>query len=145
MRCRLFPGLPAQRALTTAELQEALAVEIEEPALDKENLSEIDAMVSVCAGLVIVDEESDIVRLVHYTAQEYFERTQSRWFPDAETHIATICVTYLSFDVFGELCETYEEFKERKRSKQFFGYAFQNWGIMLVKPRLKTENSARQL
>lgn len=99
MRCRLFPGLPAQkRPLTTAELQEALAVEIEEPALDKENLSEIDAMVSVCAGLVIVDEESDIVRLVHYTTQEYFERTQSRWFPDAETHIATICVTYLSLN-----------------------------------------------
>ena len=39
-------------------------------------------MVSVCAGLVTVDEESDIIRLVHYTTQEFFERTQNIWFPN---------------------------------------------------------------
>ena len=55
----------ANRPLTTLELQHALAVEMEKSELDKENLPDIEYMVSVCAGLVAVDEESHIIRLVH--------------------------------------------------------------------------------
>ena len=65
------------RPLTTLELQHALAVEIGERAIDEENLPEIEDMVSVCAGLVTVDEESGIIRLVHYTTQKYFEDRKS--------------------------------------------------------------------
>jgi hypothetical protein len=54
----------AKRPLTTTELQHALAVEFGEPELDEENLPQIEDMVSVCAGLVTVDEESGIIRLV---------------------------------------------------------------------------------
>jgi hypothetical protein len=57
----------AMRPLTTLELQHALAVEVGESELDQENLPEIEDMVSVCTGLVTVDEESHIIRLVHYT------------------------------------------------------------------------------
>lgn len=71
----------AKRPLATSELQHALAVEVGEPKLDKENLPQIEDMVSVCTGLVTVDEESGIIRLVHYTTQEYFKRTRERWFP----------------------------------------------------------------
>ena len=88
------------RPLTTLELQHALAVEIGERAIDEDNLPEIEDMVSVCAGLVTVDEESGTIRLVHYTTQEYFERTRIEWFPDAQTDIAMTCVTYLLFDAF---------------------------------------------
>jgi len=66
----------AKRPLTVSELQHALAVEVSEVELDEDNISSIDDIVSVCAGLVTVDEESRIIRLVHYTTQEYFERTQ---------------------------------------------------------------------
>ena len=58
------------------ELQHALAVETGTSELDEENLLEIGDLISVCAGLVIADEESNIIRLVHYTTQEYLERTQ---------------------------------------------------------------------
>ena len=64
----------AQRSLTTKELSYALAVEAGESKLDKDNIPDIEDMISVCAGLVAVDEESDVIRLVHYTTQEYFER-----------------------------------------------------------------------
>ena len=47
----------AKRQLITVELQYALAVEVGEPELNKENLPQIEDMVSVCAGLVTVDEE----------------------------------------------------------------------------------------
>ena len=90
----------ARRRLTSLELRHALAVEAGDSILDEDNIPEIAEAVSVCAGLVTVDEESDIFRLVHYTTQEYFERTRGIWFPNAETNIATTCVTYLSFDCF---------------------------------------------
>src|SRR5262249_14803719 len=90
----------ARRPLTSLELQHALAVEVGESKLDKENLPQVEDIVSVCAGLVIVDDKSGIIRLVHYTAQEYFERMQGRWFPAAEADITATCVTYLSFSVF---------------------------------------------
>ena len=56
----------AKRPLTTLELQYTLTVETDKPELDDENLPEIEDMVSVCAGLVTVDEENNIIRLVHY-------------------------------------------------------------------------------
>ncbi|KAF9882257.1 ankyrin repeat protein [Colletotrichum karsti] len=74
----------AKRPLTTEELQHALAVEKGSKSLDKDNIPELDDVVSACAGLVTIDEESRIIRLVHYTTQEYFERTAHRWLPDAQ-------------------------------------------------------------
>lgn len=90
----------AKRPLTTIELRTALAVEIGQSEFDPENMPDLTDMVSVCAGLVTVDEESDIIRLVHYTTQEYFERTQATWFPRAHHDIGRICISYLSLDVF---------------------------------------------
>ena len=62
-----------KRPLTTSELQQALVVEIGCSELDKDNFIEIQDIVSVCVGLVAVDEESNTIRLVHHTTQEYFE------------------------------------------------------------------------
>ncbi|KAH7113480.1 hypothetical protein B0J13DRAFT_533856 [Dactylonectria estremocensis] len=119
----------AQRPLTTLELQHALAVEVSTSELDEDNIPEIEDLVSVCAGLVTVDEESGIIRLVHYTTQEYFERTQTQWFPGAEINIAAICITYLSFTEFESgPCRTYEEFDDRLRLNQLYNYAARYWG-----------------
>jgi len=119
----------AKRPLTTAELQHALGVEDGEPEFDNENLPQIGHIISSCVGLVTIDEESDIIRLVHYTMQEYFERTQNRWFPDAETKITETCVTYLSFDTFGSgYCQTDSDFEERLRLNPLYEYAAKNWG-----------------
>ncbi|KFY29750.1 hypothetical protein V493_02257 [Pseudogymnoascus sp. VKM F-4281 (FW-2241)] len=118
----------AKRPLTTSELQHALAIELDESSLDEDNLPQIEDMVSVCAGLVTVDEESDIIRLVHYTTQEYFERTRETWFPNLETEITKICVTYLSFDTFEEICQSFEALEERQQSNQLYEYASRYWG-----------------
>src|SRR5436309_1413742 len=119
----------AKRPLTTLELRYALAVEIGESELDEENLPEIEDMVSVCAGLVTVDEESNIIRLIHYTTQEYFERTWTSWFPNAQRDIATTCVTYLTFDAFeAGFCSTDEAFETRLQLNPLYDYAARNWG-----------------
>ncbi|OBT84412.1 hypothetical protein VE02_07114 [Pseudogymnoascus sp. 03VT05] len=119
----------AMRPLTTLELQHALAVEIGQSSLDEENLPDIEDVVSVCAGLVTIDEESDIIRLVHYTTQEYFDRNWTSWFPNAHEAIAKTCVTYLLFSTFESgFCSTDEEFDERMRLNPLYNYAARNWG-----------------
>ncbi|KAF2967480.1 hypothetical protein GQX73_g6090 [Xylaria multiplex] len=119
----------AMRPLTILELQHAVALEPDELGHDEDNMPQVEDMISVCAGLVAVDEESRIVRLVHYTTQEYFARTQSKWFPDAQLSITITCITYLSYQDFanGE-CETTHEFRKRLRLYPFYNYAACNWG-----------------
>ncbi|TVY27700.1 putative ankyrin repeat protein [Lachnellula hyalina] len=119
----------AKRPLAAIELQHALGVEVGESQLDEANIPEIEDMVSVCAGLVTIDEGSGIIRLVHYTAQEYFDRTQRQWFPDVQANIITTCVTYLSFDDFERgICQSDNEFEQRLQSNKFYDYAAHNWG-----------------
>ncbi|KPM37848.1 hypothetical protein AK830_g8693 [Neonectria ditissima] len=119
----------AKERLTTLELRHALAVEIYDGwELDEECLPEVEDMVSVCAGLVTVDQRGSIIRLVHFTTQEYFARTWEKWFPDSETKITKICTTYLSFDTFRRgRCNTNNELTERLQLNPFYLYAARNW------------------
>jgi ankyrin repeat protein len=118
-----------KRPLNTVELQHALAVEARKPNLNGKRKPHIEDMVSVCYGLVTVDKESNIIRLIHYTTQEYFKRTRKYWFPNAEADITTTCITYLSFSVFESgFCQTDNEFEERLRSNPLYHYAARNWG-----------------
>ncbi|KAL7941772.1 hypothetical protein V8C42DRAFT_360491 [Trichoderma barbatum] len=124
----------ARRPLKTAELQCALTIEPGDSELDKDDLPRIDDVVAVCAGLVTVDKDSGIIRLVHYTTQEYFEQTKINWFTNAESDITSICITYLSFNVFGSgCCATDNDFEERLRSNQLYDYAAHNWGYHACK------------
>ncbi|KAM3065237.1 hypothetical protein ACMFMF_011362 [Clarireedia jacksonii] len=119
----------AKRQITIPELRDALTVEIGKSELNKDNTPTIEHITSACAPLVVVDEESNIIRLVHYTTQEYFERTQKQWFPRAEATITTICTTYLSFSIFESgFCRTDDEFEQRIKSNPLYKYAAHNWG-----------------
>src|ERR1700738_134863 len=62
----------AMRPMTVNEIQCALAVKSGDTDMDEEALPDEDILVSVCAGLVTIDRESNVIRFVHYTAREYF-------------------------------------------------------------------------
>jgi hypothetical protein len=68
----------AVRPLLVNELREALAIEPGAESVDPDNLLDTDIILSVCAGLVIVDEVMSVVRLIHYTTQEYMHTIQPR-------------------------------------------------------------------
>ncbi|KAJ6458903.1 ankyrin repeat domain-containing protein [Mycena vulgaris] len=93
----------AKRLLSVSELQEALAIEEDSTSLDPDNLLDISTILSVCAGLIIVDETLSVVRLIHYTTQGYMDNIQSDQFPLAQTTIVSTCLTYLSFKEFENL------------------------------------------
>ncbi|KAJ7080209.1 hypothetical protein B0H15DRAFT_997571, partial [Mycena belliarum] len=81
-----------KRLLSVPELLEALAIEPGASSLDTDNLLDISIVLAACAGLVIVDEEMSVVRLIHYTTQHYFDDIQPILFPDAHQSIAEHCL-----------------------------------------------------
>ncbi|EPS44850.1 hypothetical protein H072_1186 [Dactylellina haptotyla CBS 200.50] len=122
-----------QRPLKKIELQHALAVELGKREFDKENLPDIGYLASLCSGLVVIDEESHNVRLVHYTTQEYFEGTWTKWFPTAHAQITETCVTYMSYDVFrAGLTPNFFDLRRRFEANPFYEYATRNWGYHAV-------------
>ena len=92
----------AMTPLTLRELQCALSIEPGDTAMDEADFVDEETLSSVCAGLIVVDHESRIVRLAHYTTQEYFESRKDVLFPDKQSLLATTCLTYLSFDMFSD-------------------------------------------
>jgi len=119
----------ALRPLTVKEIQHALAIQPGEKSIDEEALLDEDLITHVCAGLVTIDRESDVIRLVHFTMQEYFERNRRNIFPDGQTSITLTCLTYLSFDVFETgYCSSDEQMEARLRDNPLLHYAAQHWG-----------------
>ncbi|KAJ3578793.1 hypothetical protein NPX13_g1780 [Xylaria arbuscula] len=116
----------AKRPLNSEELRHALGVELDSREFDVDNLPDLEDMVSYCCGLVAIDEESQIVRLVHYTTQEYLVSAGSSLFPSANSEIAQTCITYLNYDVFlSGACfeEGRWEFDARLKRYPLYGYA----------------------
>ena len=119
----------AKRPLTARELQHALAIEIGETELDEDNIPEIAEIVSVCAGLVVIDKQSDIIRPVHYTTQEFFELVEKAWIPQARSMIVNKCVTYLSFDTFLARLVNSHQLVLMLAENPFLNYAALYWGV----------------
>lgn len=89
----------SERLMIVREVQHALAIVPGAPDLDEDNLGDVDEIICCCAGLVSVDEETQILRLVHYTTQEYFRRNCDK-LPCAQQDIAVGCLTYLLYENF---------------------------------------------
>lgn len=119
----------AKRPLQVLELRHALAVEPEDTFLDEDGLPEKDLLISVCGGLLSV-QEGDTVTFIHYTAQEYFDRRAPSIFEDVRNSIAKTCLTYLSFENLAQGASTSDEdFEVRLSLYPFLEYASSYWGI----------------
>jgi hypothetical protein len=116
--------------LTVDAIQHAiLALELDQnqPSIDVTDVPQADILVTVCAGLVVIDEASKIIRLVHHTAQEYFDHHRDIFYPADQTTLARACILYLQIPVFAE-CSTKAQFDARNARYGFFVYAARHWG-----------------
>jgi len=86
----------SERPLRIDELRHALAVEIDSTDLDPENIRPQDTVLGSCLGLVVVNEETSAVRLIHYTLQKYLSRPDI--LPDAHKTLAESCLAYLNYE-----------------------------------------------
>ncbi|RDB26552.1 Vegetative incompatibility protein HET-E-1, partial [Hypsizygus marmoreus] len=90
----------ARRPLSITELQHFLAVKPGHKEFHDEYVTDKDILVSICEGLIVIDDGTRIVRLVHLTAQEYFDRIRTSKFTEGDRDMGHACLIYLSFDVF---------------------------------------------
>ena len=92
----------SERPLNANELCHALGVEIGSIDLDSQNIPAIETLLGCSLGLVIVEASSYIVRLVHYTLQEYLSNNTDL-FHNPHGMIAQVCLTYLNFQCIRDL------------------------------------------
>jgi len=88
----------ARRPLTVSELQHALAVRAEDTDLDLDNLPASRTVLDACCGLVEIDEESSIIRLVHFSLEEYLREADHGLFENGDLLITRTCLTYMTMD-----------------------------------------------
>ncbi|THY48879.1 hypothetical protein D6C97_07512 [Aureobasidium pullulans] len=117
----------AKRPLRFEELNHAIATRHGKRSIESGDMYAKEVILSVCAGLVTLN--MDTLRLIHYTAQEFFSDTWIQWLPNETTAIVDTCITYLSFDVFKEgPCRNNDSLKSRLNQYKLLGYAARNWG-----------------
>lgn len=96
----------SKRALTPEELRYALAIHEGDTNLNERGLCDIDDIISLCEGLIVISQETDTVRLVHgATAAEFFNAHLSDYFPEAELYVASTCMTILNFTSYTEVAD----------------------------------------
>ena len=88
----------AHRPLTVTMLQQALAINPGDSSFEEDAIIHEESLLSVCAGLVVIDEETSIIRFVHYTTQEYFSRVRKSAFPSSPLNVTLTCLTFLLFE-----------------------------------------------
>ncbi|KAF7526041.1 hypothetical protein G7054_g10898 [Neopestalotiopsis clavispora] len=121
----------SKRHLTRTELQHALSIQINESESSGETVPTIEDIESSCFGFLALDQESDLVRLIHCTAADYLNTLflGGEIMPCPKTMLTETCITYLSFNVFGSgRCGSDVEFEERLACYPFYNYASSNWG-----------------
>ncbi|KAJ7164796.1 hypothetical protein C8R43DRAFT_864446, partial [Mycena crocata] len=85
----------ARRPLMLEELQHFLAVQAGNPYLDNDYITDGDTLVSMCAGLVALDDDTNIIRLVHFSTQEYLDQRRETQFPFGDQEMGRKCLAYL--------------------------------------------------
>lgn len=130
--------LHAYRPLRVEEIQHALAVEPGDDDLDRDALVEESHLISVSAGLIILDAEQRTLNLVHLTLTEYLASTKNEWFPGSERAITETCLTYLSFRTFATgPCKNTQELGRRLQIYALYSYAAKGWGAFARKIQQK--------
>lgn len=119
----------ARRPLHLDELRHALATRLGDTELDRDNLLPTKSIIDTCSGLLVIDDESFTIRLVHFTLQEYLMSVEQSLFSYGETLITNICLTYLCFE-FGSGCSSHDEIIISKilQDYPFLPYASSEWG-----------------
>ena len=119
----------ARRPLKVEELADALAMMTTNPsdtAVDKSARPLGRAIVQSCHGLVTIDQRSGIIRLVHFSLQDYFVKSQS--FPDNEEVLAELCLRYQMLEPFSFSCfQEAHEIEGITKEYPFSTYAAREW------------------
>jgi ankyrin repeat protein len=96
----LLWALHAQTSLKADELLDALSVRPGQTTMNPKYRPPLKVVLECCHGLVTVEPKTNIIRLAHFSIQEYLVEHSESLFPRAHASIAETCLTYLMFTEF---------------------------------------------
>ena len=113
----------AFRALSLKELQHAIVVEPGDTVLDEDLMMDGQSITSLCAGLLVVDQRTNVVNLVHYSTKSYFNDIRHIRFPEFHANITLVCATYLTLDSLkgAKIWEIVQDYPLACYAAQFMG------------------------
>ena len=115
----------AERPLTAGELCHALAVELGSKDFNAGNAPSISTVISCCQGLIRLDKEASVVRLIHFTLKEYLS-THHDIFSNPHAVMAEICLTYL---ISNQVKTLSPYLSSNSRETTFLEYCSLYWGV----------------
>lgn len=121
----------ARRAMSVAELSDALAFRKCRDSKMAKYRPSLNMMLECCHGLVVMSANTKDIELAHYSIQEYLQSNTPTLFPSFEQEMASTCLGYLMLEDFKRGPEAididYSLIKARLRDFPFASYAARFW------------------
>lgn len=119
----------AREHLQIMALRHALAVKEDTMDIKENDLPNLQMVLSLCVGLVILDQESSEIRLVHETTQQYLQSYFRDRKEGGDAEIAKICFRYFTFPTFSRAFEDNQSLEEHLARYQLSSYASRYWSV----------------
>ncbi|KAH6876948.1 hypothetical protein BKA70DRAFT_1476136 [Coprinopsis sp. MPI-PUGE-AT-0042] len=120
----------ATRSLTIEELQAAVAICPETHKSMPDRLPQESVLVGLCHGLIVVEEETHLVRLVHYTAKNTLDRVISETSAQRHALLSAVCLARLTDSGFQHTTlESSKELGQALQAETLLSYAYESWYI----------------
>ncbi|KAH6890144.1 hypothetical protein BKA70DRAFT_1202173 [Coprinopsis sp. MPI-PUGE-AT-0042] len=120
----------ANGELTIEQLQHCVAVCPVTHSYSLERVVSAKFILSACCGLVNLDEQSDRVRLIHYTVKDTIQPLVLAKFPQPHAILATACITHLSTCGFqNSTFRSPDELSEALDFDPLLAYAHRSWAF----------------
>ncbi|KAG2002368.1 ankyrin repeat domain-containing protein 50 [Coprinopsis cinerea AmutBmut pab1-1] len=119
--------------LSLRDLQSALGVNPQTYSVEKSLMPDEESIIDLCCGLVELDTESDVVRLVHFTARDALQPILLKDFPGPHLFISKVlaqkmvdkglpCCTIAEIEAFDTLIE----------QEPLLRYSYEHWGTHVL-------------
>ncbi|KAH6909863.1 ankyrin repeat-containing domain protein, partial [Coprinopsis sp. MPI-PUGE-AT-0042] len=118
----------ASRSMRIEELERAVATTTDTYKFQRNRVAPGSTLIALCRGLVTFEEESKIVRLVHYTAKDTLQGLLMDSFPHPHSHLAMVCITHLKECGFqNTTLQSRQEFNVAREADPLLAYASDAW------------------
>ncbi|KAH6911342.1 hypothetical protein BKA70DRAFT_1460660 [Coprinopsis sp. MPI-PUGE-AT-0042] len=122
--------LCATSSLTIEELRHAVATCPHTYKFDHRRLVDKATLMGLCRGLVNIEEETDIVRFVHYTAKDAVNGLVAQSSPYPHSLPAAVCMAVLAEHGFQQTTLNHEHaLNASLKAEPLLAYAYEHWSI----------------
>lgn len=118
-----------KRPLHSDELCDILSVRSNQKRLDRLFRPSCATILDCCRGLVVLDQTTSTIHLVHFSLQEYIQNDTFGQKVAPPITMGKLCLEYLKMDNFATgSCALEEDILDRIESYPFYPYAARWWG-----------------